>query len=249
VSLPSTPNRAIPYVIKEGDSGWPVYGLQRMLNGHGVKIASDGDFGPATEKKTKEAQKRLKLTQDGIAGPKTQASLCVELANETTIHGLPVGLSRSVMEGESGYFLGAVNWSVIGGVDCGVVQQRVLGPVFSPTIMMDAFDPNKSLVRSMHLLDERAETYFDRPGVVRRQDRLEYSIRLGLLAHNWPWAAQQLADGHPLSTTKEATWVPAGLKFPDGTPVHSYADWSQFYAMGGPHGEAKMTRYVRTWPK
>lgn len=248
MTLPRSPNRTTPASIRDGDEGWPVYALQRALCAHGKAIASDGDFGPNTKSKVKDAQRRLGLTADGIAGPKTQTALCVELADDLSIHGLPSGLARSLMEGESGYFLGAVNWSVAGGVDVSVMQRRVFGPPYSPTILMDAYDPMGAIRWSLNLLDRRAQDFYDSPGVRRRSDRLEYSIRLALLAHNWPWAAGELAAGRALSTTKPATWVPKGLKFPDGGSVISYSDWAQFYALGGRHGEARMTKYVKRWP-
>lgn len=247
--LPSAPNQATDPTIKKGDVGWPVYALQRALVAIGLPTTADGDFGTKTEAKVKAAQERLNLEADGIAGPKTQTALCIEIAAGAARHGLPSGLARSLIEGESGYFLGAVNWSVKGGVDCGAVQRRVTGPPYSPQIMMDAYDPKVALDWALQTLDRRAEGFYDRVAVRRRSDRLEYSIRLGLLAHNWPWAAEELAAGRTLSDTKEATWVPRGVEFPDGTRVVSYRDWAEFYAMGGRHGEARMTKYVRTWPK
>jgi len=249
VSFPPTPNQVTQAVIKRGDDGWPVYAVQRALAATGRSVTADGDFGSKTEAKVKAAQKDLGLTADGIAGPKTQRAMCIEVADGLTIHGLPSGLARSLMEGESGYYLSAVNWSIKGGVDCGPMQHRVFGPPYSPQVMFDSYDIDHATRWALNTLDQRAETYFDMPAVKRRSDALEYSIRLGLLAHNWPWAAQELASGRTLSATKEATWVPKGLKFDDGTAVHSYRDWAQFYAMGGPHGEARMTKYVRSWTK
>jgi putative peptidoglycan binding protein len=266
VTLPLTPNKVSPSSIKLGDSGWPVYALQRALSAHGKAVNADGDFGPLTDAKVKELQRRLRLTVDGIAGPKTQEAICVELCDDIAIQGLPPGLPRSLVEGESGYYLGAVNWNVSGGVDCCVVQRRVIGPPFSPTILRDAYDPAAAIIWALKSLDARAEEFFDDPGVRQRSDRLEYSIRLALLAHNWPWAASELAAGHALSTTKEADWArirdrngnlipdpehPGQFKhvlFSDGARVWSYRDWAEFYALGGRHGEARMTKYVKRWP-
>lgn len=226
-----------------------MYALQRALVAIGLPTTADFAFGPKTEARVKAAQTRLDLEPDGKAGPKTQTALCIEISGTIAIHGLPSGLARSLIEGESGYFLAAVNWSVPKGVDCGTVQHRVYGPPYSPQGMMDAYDPTNAIKLALATLDRRAEGFYGRQAVKRRSDRLEYSIRLGLLAHNWPWAAEELASGDKLSDVTPATWVPDGLKFPDGTLVRSYRDWAQFYAMGGPHGEARMTKYVRTWPK
>jgi hypothetical protein len=235
--------------MRDGSIGWPVYGLQTGLN-HAINgLSEDGVFGQATERAVKAFQKAHDLTADGIAGPATQARLCHGIVAKTTVTGVPSGLGRSIMEGESGYWLGAVNWSVPGGVDCGVVQRRVYGPPFSPQVLRDAFDPSLSLLWALHSLKNRSEEFYTQVGVRNRKDRKEYALRLAVLAHNWPWAADWLADGHELSTTKQATWVPNGTRFSDGVAVRSYRDWAEFYALGGPHGEARMTRYVEHWPR
>lgn len=248
MSLPSEPNHTAPASLKKGSTGWPVYGLQQGLNTLGAKLAADGDFGNLTEKAVREFQRDQGLAKDGVAGPATQSELCHRIVELVQVRGVPSGLGQSIMEGESGYWLGAVNWSVPGGVDCGVIQRRVFVP-YSREALRNAFDPEEAVRWALGALKQRSEEFITQVGVRGRNDRKEYALRLAVLAHNWPWAADWLADGHQLSTTKQATWVPKGTKFKDGTPVRSYRDWAEFYALGGSHGPARMTRYVTEWPK
>ena len=57
-------------------TGDDVKALQTMLNeANGANLATDGRFGPATEKAVKSYQKLKGLVVDGKAGPKTIAAL------------------------------------------------------------------------------------------------------------------------------------------------------------------------------
>lgn len=256
--LPESPNRAIPASLRRGDSGWPVLALQSaLLTETEVGIRVDGDFGPATEGVVRTWQRANGLVVDGIAGIKTQRSLVESVAEGIHIPGVPPGLARGLMEGESGFYLGAVNWTVPGGVDCGVMQRRVYTP-FSPSRLQAAYKPFQAIRTSMLEMQARANVFLDtieayhvRTGValVSEAKRGEYAWRLATLAHNWPWAAQQLAQGAMVSTTKLATWAPASARFPDGAPVRTQREWCEFYALGGRHGEGRMTKYVTVWPR
>lgn len=55
-------------VLRAGATGRDVAFLQRWLG-----VASDGDFGPVTEKAVKRYQRLRGLAQDGIVGPRTWA--------------------------------------------------------------------------------------------------------------------------------------------------------------------------------
>lgn len=63
--------------VKKGSTGDAVKAVQWQLrNEYGfTKLAVDGKFGPATEAAVKSFQKKYKLTQDGIVGPKTWMAL------------------------------------------------------------------------------------------------------------------------------------------------------------------------------
>lgn len=65
-------------VLRKGDKGPEVKGMQRHLIGYGFSCGSsgaDGSFGPATEKALKAYQKANGLEQDGIRGPATFKSM------------------------------------------------------------------------------------------------------------------------------------------------------------------------------
>ncbi len=61
--------------LRHGDRSQAVRDLQRKLNAHGAKLVDDGHFGDETEQAVAAYQRRVGLVDDGIAGPKTLASL------------------------------------------------------------------------------------------------------------------------------------------------------------------------------
>ncbi len=71
----------LPYVLKEGSSGIPVYNLQyyiRFLSNYYNTIPSvvpDGSFGPLTKNAVEELQRTFGLTVDGIVGDQTWYAL------------------------------------------------------------------------------------------------------------------------------------------------------------------------------
>lgn len=58
-------------VLKPGQDGAQVELLQHSLNDAGFRLVVDGQYGPATERAVRHAQRRMDLVVDGIAGPKT----------------------------------------------------------------------------------------------------------------------------------------------------------------------------------
>lgn len=69
----SKPAPAGSTVLRRGSTGEDVKRLQRTLNAwypH-LRLAVDGDYGPATEAGVSELQRRAGITADGIAGPAT----------------------------------------------------------------------------------------------------------------------------------------------------------------------------------
>lgn len=251
MTLPISPNRTTPYSLRQGDQGWPVFGLQSGLDELGYNCDADGVFGPFTETVVKTFQKDLRLVVDGLVGPATQAQIVRFIDAHTHSHNtwLPDGLLRGFASTESGNSLGATNWNVPGGVDCGVVQIRCSGPPFKESSLRMAYDP----ASAMQLV---AVTFFDRAVEFRKltyasQQSTEWAMRCAALAWNWPWAADQYATKGKLpNPSLNATWAVVGgqrIKFPDGAPVMTYDDWARFYALGGRHGEGRVTRYVTDW--
>lgn len=61
--------------LKHGERSQAVRELQRKLNERGAKLVTDGVFGDTTEAAVRAYQVKVGLVSDGIAGPKTLASL------------------------------------------------------------------------------------------------------------------------------------------------------------------------------
>ncbi|WP_367863195.1 N-acetylmuramidase domain-containing protein [Pseudomonas guariconensis] len=61
--------------LRHGDRSSAVRDLQRKLNANGAKLVADGDYGVSTENAVRAYQRKAGLVADGIAGPKTLASL------------------------------------------------------------------------------------------------------------------------------------------------------------------------------
>lgn len=245
--LPSSPPKTGRASVRVGDDGWLVYSIQREL-----RITADGNFGPQTENSVKGFQKAAKLTADGIVGPATQTALALRaISSAEAVMASPPGLLRGLALSESGLMLEAVNWSVAGGVDCGVVQQRVYGPPYGSSALRTAFDPELAAAGSLAVLTDRARGF-----AAKGKQPGEREWRLAAMAHNWPTAggADYIAlHGKCSQPDSPCAWLPRDksgqlyIKFDDGTLVRTRWDWCCFYAMGGPHGEGKVTRYVTKW--
>jgi peptidoglycan hydrolase-like protein with peptidoglycan-binding domain len=65
--------------LRRGSSGPAVAALQRALGRLGFDLASDGTFGPNTERSVREFQGRSGLDADGVVGPATKAALAAVL--------------------------------------------------------------------------------------------------------------------------------------------------------------------------
>lgn len=236
MSLFSTIPRETIYAFKKG--GPPTLGtfaLQVAFNAvysTELPLAIDGVFGNRTEGTVRKFQRGLGLLADGIAGPVTQRALAVKMRElSDPEERVPRGIIDGLVEGESGGYIDAKNWSVSGGVDLSYVQRRVAYPVQSETAVERAYNPPYQFGLVVdNIVDDQAR-YLSYPYVQKRSDHWEYAWRLAVLEHNWPYGAQQLARGEQLSL-QQATWVPAGTKFSDGGAVVTFADWAKFYAVG-----------------
>ena len=62
-------------VLRPGDSGQDVVGLQNALIAAGFRVFTDGDFGRFTTQAVKDFQKRSGLGADGVVGARTWAML------------------------------------------------------------------------------------------------------------------------------------------------------------------------------
>lgn len=231
MSIFTSPPLTTKYGFKEGDRHLGVWALQVFFDALGYQPGVlDGSFGPATKAAVERYQKSTGATVDGVVGPQTQSrivrSCVVRAPGGTTI---PKGLVEGQISAESGGLIAAANSQVAGGVDLGFTQRRVYGPPFDPSKVKDAINPLSNVSKSAADLLGRYKTFAARVG------HGEYAWRLAALGHNWPSAADDLSRGWPLSTTRIATWVPAGTHFPDGTAVRTFRQWAEFYALGS-HG-------------
>lgn len=228
MSIFTNPPRTTKYSFRKGDVHLGVWGLQVFFDNLGYGPGTlDGVFGAKTDAAVRRYQKATNAKIDGIVGPQTQGRIvrsCVARAPGGT--SIPKGLVEGQIKSESGGLIAAVNSQVSGGVDLGFTQRRVYGPPYDPALVKAAISPLANVSRSATDLIGRYKTFSARVG------KGEYAWRLAMLAHNWPSAADGLSRGRPISTTKRATWAPAGLKFPDGHAVTTWRDWAEYYALG-----------------
>ena len=237
------PSKTI-YEFKKGDpDGAGIASLQMALNdrgylAQGVPLTIDGNFGDSTDAAVRWFQKDRDLYVDGVVGLKTQTKLADEFGRiAKTANSLPSGLIYGLVEHEAGFRMGAVNWSVAGGVDCGYVQRRVYGPPWTEYKVQDAFDSqlqiNKFAADTKKLFDKYNDTV-KYPAIHSKPNPIEYAWRLASLYHNWPYASDRLAQGYQLSANEPSDpwWDKNVVKFTDGEPVVTYRDWAAYYAMG-----------------
>lgn len=81
--------------LRRGSSGPEVRALQHALNARPyLTVAEDGVFGPLTEQAVKLFQRRVRLTADGVVGPKTDALLWTRVVDANVNVTTPLGLIR-----------------------------------------------------------------------------------------------------------------------------------------------------------
>jgi peptidoglycan hydrolase-like protein with peptidoglycan-binding domain len=208
--------------LRRGDTHLGVWSLQRALNVvyPEARMVTDGAFGQNTEMWAKRYQADVKIYVDGIVGPQTQN----RMVRSMIVRGeygskLPRGLLEGQISLESAGIFTALNASVAGGVDLGLVQMRVYGPPYDAERVRHAMDPFKAISDSAEDLYQRAETYRTRhPSCPFNR------WELAVLHHNWPVAAGQYAkNGRLTSPNNIATWAPAAL----GTMT--WEEWCFFY--------------------
>lgn len=239
------PGKTFDYVLKRGVQGHSVFALQLNLNLlRKNKIVEDGDFGLQMEDAVKQYQRTANLVVDGIAGGATQKALGRRLMIPAwRPYNLPVGLPEGLVESESSWYVGTVNWGVAGGVDLGWIQDRVTWGSGGPESVSEdrwrqaysgpyggAHIGNKLRNRHDTFWGARASTY---KGITTHRRAWE----LAALWHNYPYGADKLARyGENAMSEESAQWVlNIGVE-----GVESPADWCRFYIQ-------RVTRYVATW--
>lgn len=240
------PTQGADKVLREGSTGIAVWSLQRALNGVGFSLVStDGAFGPATKAAVLRYQEHVKTNSDpnfvvdGIAGNGTQKQLAQDIiAPVEGIERTPHGLLSGFAQGEGGWWLDAVNWSLSrkvdpaiplakSGVDCGLFQRRVYEVDWTDDAVIErAFDTRyqadllaKSLVNLRSIFLARAGTN-DRYGGMSPREK---AWRLAALNHNYPAGADRLSRT-PISAldlywTTPQTWVISAMTWTDSHGV------------------------------
>ena len=245
--------RSLDATLREGDRGIVVWSVQRTCNRHAIPCAEDMVWGPQTTDAAKLLQVKLGVTPDGIFGPASQSALARRLCSkEETEHELPQQLLFSKVSYESGGYLGAVNWSVAGGVDCGITQRRVYDEQYDDDAAVKrAFDPVYQLNLSGASVSELYGIFLARPGI--RGNR-QMAYRVAVLNHNYPSLADRISwngiAGLTSYYTTPQTWVTSfGLRFPDGAAIRTPLEWGQRYALGNSaHREpGQAVKLVQDW--
>jgi hypothetical protein len=223
------------------------YGLHKGLTGHDVwaaqinfnawratqplaPLAEDGIFGGNTERGVRTYQRRSGLHVDGVAGPNTQKQLALDLLRpKQEAFGLPQGLLRGGCELESGYFVGATNCNVPGGIDCGWMQIRVKDGASSAQYGA-AFSGPEAFGSVAQRLRERKDRYTTLTGSNTK------AWKYAVLAHNWPAAAEHYAEGdiqHWIYKSEGETYDmgdPAPwVERASGGRLHTGYEWADYY--------------------
>lgn len=232
--------RQTVYSSERGDRGLVVWAIQRGLNSRGAGIAEDSDYGPQTERAVKDFQITEGLGADGVFGPQSSNALVERLERDVEVE-LPAGLIGGIIETESQGQIGAINWNTPGGVDCSYLQRRVYESEFDTAAERRAFDGPYQLRLLGRTVRERFNRFY-----ARNENKVR-AWRLAALAHNYPYAAEQLSYG-PWQTrysTSPQAWVEAvGARFDDGAAVRTPLEWCQYMALGSA-GHDHVGRYVR----
>jgi hypothetical protein len=253
--IPSTTTVA----LKTGMTGVVVWALQKALDDlYGITVSPDGDFGSLTLAAVKKFQDSVDLTADGVAGPLTQRALVqAHVATTEEDYSLPRGLLEGFAAAEGGWLLGAVNWTVAGGVDCGVFQRRVYSADYADAaVVRRAFDVRYQARLLASNLTSLRGIFISRAGTNDgTMNANEKAWRLAALNHNYPSGADTLSRT-PV-TQLSAYWrtpqewvVNVGAKFPDGRSVTTPLEWTHLYAglFAPSHGwNGGVTRYVTSW--
>lgn len=235
-----TPAPGYRYAFKIGMKGVDCWALQINLMAEGAVLTLDGDFGPATEKAVRAFQTKQKLEADGIAGIMTQRELCLRLsATATGKYKLPKGLSKGLMENESGYAVAAYSSHSGGeGFDLGPYQQS-----FPPA---DQNEPTYAAAYNARTMaDISGKEMRTQKDFFRNQPKVstdKYAWQLAALSHNWPAAAQSLARrgmiyNDPDKDNETQQWIVTA----SGGRLHTATEWVHAYIL-------KATLYCQDWP-
>lgn len=244
------------YSVKKGDRGIVVWAVQRALNDYvseaDFPVVEDGIFGEQTHRRVLDFQNFVGIKGDGIFGSQTSPLMAKYLERRVSAS-LPPGLVRGVVYAESAGYIGAVNASSPGGIDCGYVQRRVYESDYGDeAVVRRAFDGLYQMNLLARSLRSRHDAFFGRPGARTH----ELAWRLAAMHHNYPYAAEKISREGTANLSSywktPASWVEAiGARFVDAAVVRTPLEWVRYYALGAPiHNHPGVTtQFVENWPK
>lgn len=197
-------------------------------------VQTDGVFGEQTDRALRSLQSTLGVKVDGVCGPATERAFCLHVLALIS-SGTPQGLAQGMVEGESGYRLGAQSPTYMRNgtlhADLGVVQ---FSTPQDDVAIHRALDAPVALSRLCeHLREKRAE-YFDAPYVSRHRERSRIAGWLSCGSWNAPawtdvWAARGPDD----------PFLQKAVTLQDGTPG-TREQWVRNYV-------ASKIAYVDSW--
>lgn len=220
--------------FKRGMSGTDVAALQLNL-----PVTVDGWFGEQTGKAIRELQRRLNLFEDGIAGPATQQALVRERsASAELTWKLPTGMLASLVANESAFMVAAYSpHPSDDGYDIGAFQTSIT-VARDQTTLASAYDVLAGANRYAEALAKARKAYASPVDSLYRgewpstlpEERKGYTWQLAVLAHNWPYAAQNIAKIGRIFTEegrddREEAWIVSA----SAGRLHTPREWVEAY--------------------
>lgn len=246
------------FALKEGMRGHEVWALQLNLNAASPNaetptiLVEDGAFGPKTRQAVVALQRLESQKVDGIAGLQTQRALAATfIPTAEEMSRLPKGLMYSLIEGESGWAVGAVNFTVAGGFDAGWLQRRVLDEQRTDENVTNAFSGPISIQHAAAGLRDWKGKYNKLPGAKSDQKAWEYSV----LRWNWPAAADKFAAGTIHNWVYTEKWTDSSGEHSAKRTMDEPARWIKAIGVPGvqtgfqwaEHYIESKTAYVTNW--
>lgn len=225
-----------PLFLMAADDGGPLEGNDVIALQTACKLSTrDGVFGPNTDVALRALQKSLGVTADGVSGPGTERAFCLrEIARMEA--GVPDGLARGIVEGESGYRLGAQSPTYIKDgrlkADLGAVQFSTFAG--DEVGARRALNPDEGIARLLtHLRDKRAQ-YLNSPYVFQHPERVRIAGWLSCGSWNAPAWTDVWADRGP-----KTPFLQVLVRLQDGT-TGTREQWIRNYV-------ASKIGYVTSW--
>lgn len=210
---------AVPFeyeTFKIGKEGWPIVVCQNTLNSHykTPPLVLDGYFGPKTENIAREVQAASHVVVDGILGPESQEAFvrakCKHAEKEITPPGLLIGICKI----ESSCWWAAVSPVNDNGThDYGVTQESLADPTAAQLLV--AFNPDAAT----HILAHETHAAWS---VFVHKVNSQFAWECAALNHNWPVAAEKLANG-------EHSWLDKPFAFTTAKGYATGLDYCNHY--------------------